>query len=607
MKISVNNDLGATPDDTDGDKPMDTDISEASNSSLSAKRVHVDTGEATSNPDSEGQPSKGHGEDVAPRSRGKSVSSSRWVRWVERFKARRSNSPESVWSYCEATEPLVKHNGPREPLMPEHMSSPGGHMCLKTCDCVRCHPRNSFSGRESLSPATPSWGDRRKKRRIEFKCTSRAQARTVTLKAAVGRTSTPHRSPAFASRGVAVTPLPMDPAARCVVETVDVNAKLLNDVQASIWRVPEVRFEEKRAHDLLTEELHKAGFQITPNYVLPTAFRAEYSKPGVSAPCVCFMAEYDALSETGHCCGHNLIAEAALGASMALKKALETTADLSGRVICLGTPAGEGGSSKLLMAKGDALADADAVIMAHPSSVNDVAPPYLAVGKVRARYIARALSMACAPSNPVNALDAAVTAYSAVNAMRQHIKPTWKVNGVITSAGSVANVIPDETELLYSYRAPNALELEQLRRLLDNCLQGAAVSTGCNLDMDWEGGYEALLTNEPLADAFRKSAASLGLQLQPKSSEKLVFLSSSDMGHVSQRAPTIQPTFAVCSAPSHSREFAAAVCYKEAQAPTLLMAKAMALTGLELIRDPELLKEVRKNFFEGLAQSSTLL
>ncbi|XP_037505511.1 xaa-Arg dipeptidase [Rhipicephalus sanguineus] len=319
------------------------------------------------------------------------------------------------------------------------------------------------------------------------------------------------------------------------------------------------------------------------------------------------MAEYDALSEMGHSCGHNLIVEAALGASLALKKALETTADLPGRVICLGTPAGESGSSKLLMVNGGALADVDAVIMAHPSSVNDVAPPYFAMGKVRARYIAKALYMACAPSNPVNALDAAVTAYTAVTAMRQHIKPTWKVHGVITSAGLVANVVPDETELLYYYRAPNALELEQLRRLLDNCLQGAAVSTGCTLDMDWEGGYEALLTNGPLADAFCKSAASLGLQLQPKSSAKVLFLSSSDIGHVSQRVPTIQPTFAVCSAPNHSREFAAAVCYKDAQGPTLLMAKAMALTGLELFRDPELLKEVRKNFSEGLALSSPKL
>ncbi|KAH6947178.1 hypothetical protein HPB50_017318 [Hyalomma asiaticum] len=398
----------------------------------------------------------------------------------------------------------------------------------------------------------------------------------------------------------------MDPVARWVIETVDVNAKLLNDVQAMIWRVPEVRFEEKKAHDLLTEELYKAGFKVTPSYVLPTGFRAEYSRPGFSGPCVCFLAEYDALSEMGHASGHNLIAEAALGASLALKKALEMTPDLRGRVMCLGTPAGEGGCGKLLMTKGGALADVDAVIMAHPSSVNDVAPPYLAVGKVRARYTGKTLYVVSAPSHPVNALDAAVAAYTAVTAMRHHMKPSWKVHGVITRAGVVANVIPDETELFYYYQAPNALELEQLRRLLENCLQGAAVSTGCSLDMDWQGGYEALLTNRPLADAFRKNAAALGLQLQPRSPARLVFLSSSDMGHVSQLVPTIQPTFAVCSAPIHSREFAAAVSYKEAQVPTLLVAKAMALTGLKLFRDPELLKEVRKNFSEGLALSTRM-
>ncbi|KAH8029070.1 hypothetical protein HPB51_022535 [Rhipicephalus microplus] len=78
------------------------------------------------------------------------------------------------------------------------------------------------------------------------------------------------------------------------------------------------------------------------------------------------------------------------------------------------------------MVKGGPLVDVDAVMMAHPSSVNDVAPPYLAVSEVFARYTARALSMTGAPSNPMNTLDAVVTTYSAVNARRQHTKPTCK-------------------------------------------------------------------------------------------------------------------------------------------------------------------------------------
>ncbi|XP_077492379.1 xaa-Arg dipeptidase-like [Amblyomma americanum] len=396
----------------------------------------------------------------------------------------------------------------------------------------------------------------------------------------------------------------MDPVARSIVEAVELNAKLLDDVQAAIWRTPEVRFEERKAHDLLTEELHKAGFRVTPSYILPTGFRAEY---GTGGPCVCFVAEYDALPEAGHACGHNLIAEAALGASLALKKALDNAPGLSGRVVCLGTPAEEGGSGKELMLRGGALKDVDAVVMVHPSAVNDVAPPFMAVAKVRVRYTGRASYVVGAPACAVNALDAAVTAYTSAAAMRQHMRPSWKIHGVITNGGVVASVVPDEAELYYYYRAPNAIELEQLRRLLDNCFQGAAVSTGCALDLDWQGGYEPLLSNAPLADAFRRHTAALGLRLdEPRSGlSKVVFMASSDIGHVSHRVPTIQPTFTICSAPNHTPEFAAAAAHKDAQAPTLLMAKAMALTGLDLFRDPGLLPEVRKNFAENRAPSST--
>ncbi|XP_077548011.1 xaa-Arg dipeptidase-like [Haemaphysalis longicornis] len=342
--------------------------------------------------------------------------------------------------------------------------------------------------------------------------------------------------------------------------------------------------------------------RVTPSYVLPTGFRAEYARSaGGITPCICFMAEYDALDELGHTCGHNLIAEAALGATLALKAALEQAPSLIGRVVCIGTPAEESGSGKVLMFKGGAFTGVDAVIMVHPSTVNDVAPPFLALGKVRARYTGRAAYVIGASTHNVNALDAAVTAHTAVSAMRQQIRPTWKVSGVISNGGMAANVIPDEAELYYFYHAPNAVELDHLRRMLENCLQGAAVATGCALDIDWQDGNEALLTNTPLADVFRKHAMMLGVNMDPKPACKMVFMASSSIGMVSQRIPTIQPTYAISAAPNHSREFAVAAGHADAQGPTLIMAKVMALTGLELFRNTGLLPAIRKDFIESIA------
>lgn len=390
-----------------------------------------------------------------------------------------------------------------------------------------------------------------------------------------------------------------DSLAQIATDAVDSSAELLDRIQGDIWTHPELRFEEKKAHDLLTEELRKAGFDVTPSFVLPTAFKAEFNsfKASGTGPTVCFVAEYDALPDLGHACGHNLIAEAGFGAALALKRVLEISAHLSGRVVCMGTPAEEGGAGKALMMKGGAFTDVDVVLMVHPSALNDIAPPFLAVGKVRVRFQGKASHAAGFPWAGVNALDAAVSAYSSISVLRQQMKPSWKIHGVITKGGSAANVIPDDTELYYYYRAPDNAELEQVRRRMEACFQGAALATGCTVDLDWQGGYEALLTNGPLADVFREHAQALGASFSDRQkSSRMVFMASSDIGHVSQRIPTIQPTFEICAAPNHSREFASAAGSREAQAATLIMTKALALTGLDVIRNPELLQEAVKHF-----------
>ena len=96
----------------------------------------------------------------------------------------------------------------------------------------------------------------------------------------------------------------------------------LHKLSLKIWNKPELKYEEIFAHGLLTETLKEHGFDVTPQYTMPTAFRAtcESNKDGkgLTAGIIC---EYDALPEIGHACGHNLIAEAGIAAGLGkLKK-----------------------------------------------------------------------------------------------------------------------------------------------------------------------------------------------------------------------------------------------------------------------------------------------
>src|SRR5689334_10672204 len=124
---------------------------------------------------------------------------------------------------------------------------------------------------------------------------------------------------------------------------VDDLAPVLREVSSRIHANPELRFEEHRAAAWLTEALERAGVSVERGLgSLPTAFRARTGDG--SGPHVAILAEYDALPEIGHACGHNLIAGGALGAFLALAR---QRGALMGTVDLVGTPAEEGGGGKI--------------------------------------------------------------------------------------------------------------------------------------------------------------------------------------------------------------------------------------------------------------------
>ena len=75
-------------------------------------------------------------------------------------------------------------------------------------------------------------------------------------------------------------------------------------------------------------------------------------------------------------------------------------------------------------------------------------------------------------------------------------------------------------------------------------------------------------------------------------------LGSSDVGNVSQVIPTIQPMMKIAPAgtPIHSRAFEAAAVSPIAREGTLNAAKAMAMTTLDLLAEPALVKRAQDEF-----------
>ena len=369
----------------------------------------------------------------------------------------------------------------------------------------------------------------------------------------------------------------------------------LIEVSTAIWQNPELHYQEYKAHELLTNFLDTKGFRVERSYTgIKTAFRATY---GSGRPNICVICEYDALPGIGHACGHNLIAEAGLAAGLGIKAALQSSETQLGRVTVLGTPAEEAGSGKVQLLKNGAFSDVDVALMIHPSSFTCVYPHYLAIACYTVTYTGRAAHAAAFPWEGVNALDAAILAYTMISQMRQQLKPECRVHGVIKEGGVKPNIIPEKAVLEYMIRAPNRKELAIALDKVLPCFNAAAVATGCQVDVDSsEPQLDNVLTNDTIARLYEENLKKVGVPFERHSGAS--GHGSTDMGNVSHTVPGMHPKFMIGSGHevAHSAPFARVANLPESHIQTQQFARAMAFTGIDFLTHKELVEEAWANF-----------
>ncbi|GFW61870.1 peptidase M20 domain-containing protein 2 [Trichonephila clavipes] len=388
-----------------------------------------------------------------------------------------------------------------------------------------------------------------------------------------------------------------------VCSKIEEKKEFLNSISQEIWKMPELQYKEVQAHALLTKALKRCGFQVQKHYFMPTAFRAEYCTQKDVGPTIAVLLEYDALPEIGHACGHNLISEAGLGAAMAVKAAMEEDNTLLGKLVVMGTPAEEGGGGKIRLLELGAFEDIDAAMMVHPTKYTHLYPNTLCNTRYSVTFKGKE-SHALMSWKGLNSLDAAVTCYMSISQLRQHIKSSSKIQAIIVKGGTVANVVPSLSTMDVHLRTPTKGELEKLRSRVEACFSGAAMATGCDVQFknDKASSYENLLTNKTLANLFEKYALKLGMDTDPGEA-KNIYIGSTDMGNVSRVVPSLHPLYAIpTDATNHSKMFAEVSGSEPAQKPTLDVSKAMAMTVIEVMRSPEILKEIKRNFEEDLLE-----
>ena len=351
---------------------------------------------------------------------------------------------------------------------------------------------------------------------------------------------------------------------------------------------PELAFKEFFACDTLTNALEHHDIKTEKAvYSLETSFEAKLN-PDHDGPRVAILAEYDALPGIGHACGHNIIATSALGATLGLNAVAQ---ELEGSIRLIGTPAEEKGGGKELMARNGAFEGIDAAMMIHPAGTNLASMPCICVAEVEVIYHGKSSHASAMPHKGINALDGLLLAYQAISNLRQHIRSTERIHGIITEGGSAPNIVPDRSVGQFYVRAADEKELAQLKPRVQSCFEAGAKGSGCEVEINWANvDYLDLNTNWPLAELFQEHAESLGREFIPYEEAVKFGAGSTDMGNVSHRLPSIHPMLAVAppNVVIHNPEFAKWAASDKGDAAVIDGAKALALTAADFLLSTEL-------------------
>lgn len=369
----------------------------------------------------------------------------------------------------------------------------------------------------------------------------------------------------------------------------------LKNLSEYIYNNPELGRKEYKASKAHKELLRKYGFKVTDNYIgIETAYLAEYNSDK-KGPKIAYLAEYDALPEIGHGCGHNILGATSIGAGILLKEFVDK---FGGTVLVYGTPAEENFGAKVDMAAAGVFDDVDAAMVSHPTGENhERSNTSQAMEALQFTFKGKTAHAAGDPYNGINALDGVIQFFNSVNALRQQTKDTARIHGIISNGGQAANIIPDLAVANFYVREATTKDMIALSERVKNCAKGAALATGTTLEIEnYEYTFKHLVTNEALSDLYVKNLEIQGIKDIPYSSPA----GSSDCGDVSHCCPTIHSYFPISSKPlvGHSVEFAKASVSKEAYKGMKEAVIALTLTGKEILENKETLDKIKEEFIK---------
>lgn len=315
----------------------------------------------------------------------------------------------------------------------------------------------------------------------------------------------------------------MEQAASLIQSFIESNADVYDRISHSIWENPEIAFHEEKSAALYRQRLADSGFVITDFPEMPHSFMGEH---GSSGPIIAFMGEYDALpgmsqrcsttqepvsaGAPGHACGHNLLGMGALAAAEALAYAAREFG-IALRVRLYGCPAEES-LGRIPLVKAGRFNDVDAVMTWHPADVNTPHRYTTSANlALKFNFSGKASHAAMAPQTGRSALDAVQLFNMSLEFMREHVQPGVMLHYVISNGGDRPNIVPAQAASFLYIRAPNAAIIRSVAKRILKAAKGACLMTETSYRIEIQHGKCDYIPNDTIQNVLAQAMLEIPL------------------------------------------------------------------------------------------------
>lgn len=374
-------------------------------------------------------------------------------------------------------------------------------------------------------------------------------------------------------------------------------------IVADLHAHPETAFEEHRSMAVLADLVEEHGFSTRRGvYGVETTFEASWQSADFDPerhPTVAILAEYDALPQIGHACGHNVIAAAGVTGFLAATAVLDDAPPMSGRILLQGTPAEEGHSGKEYMIRGGSLEWVDAAVMIHGFGYDIGAHAWVGRRILHVIYRGVAAHASSQPFMGRNALDAASLAYQGIGLMRQQMPPSDRVHAIM-GGGDRPSIIPSGADMTIYVRSLGTRTLMDLSARVEDIVRGAALMAGVEVEVDWDEHPMTLpvRNNAALVERWSATQARRGRTALPAGTVPDTVAASTDFGNVSHLVPGLHPMVKVSptDVALHTEDFARWAATPQAVDAAVDSAAGLAQVALDFLADKEFRRAAREAF-----------